>query len=51
MYNPFVPFTDAVLRQALQEGAYLFVIQRFNWPLVEKGKGFMVTVYKDTDGA
>lgn len=51
MYNPFVPFTDAVFKQTLQQGTYLLVIQRFNWPLVEKGKGFMVTVYRDTDEA
>lgn len=51
MYNPFVPFTDAVFKQTLQQGTYLLVIQRFNWPLVEKGNGFMVTVYRDTDEA
>lgn len=51
MYNPFVPFTEAVFRQILKEGTYLFVIQRFNWPLVEQGKGFMVTAYQDTDEA
>src|SRR5690606_7135646 len=51
MYNPFVPFTDAVFRQILSEGTHLFVIQRFNWPLVEKGKGFMVTAYQDADDA
>lgn len=51
MYNPFVPFTESVFRETLREGTYLFVIQRFHWPLVEKGKGFLVSPYRQADEA
>lgn len=45
MYNPFVPFTETVFRETLRAGTYLFVIQRFRWPLVEAGRGFLVSAY------
>lgn len=51
MYNPFTPFTETVFRESLREGVYIYVIQRFSWPLVEKGWGFMVSPYRDTDEA
>lgn len=51
MYNPFVPITETLFRQLLQEGYLFFVVQRFDWPLLERGKGFMVSPYSQQDDA
>lgn len=51
MYNPFIPFTKAILKAQVREGNRWFVIQRFPWPLVAAGKGFMVTAYQKEEDA
>ncbi len=51
MYNPFTPFTESIFKETLGNGFYYFIIQRFEWPLVEKGKGFMVTPFSEEEAA
>ena len=51
MYNPFLPFTQIVLTNLIVERKIFLVLQRFEWPMVEKCKGFLVTPYQKIEDA
>lgn len=51
LYNPFSPYTKSTLKEQISEGNRWFVLQRFKWPLVADGKGFMVTAYQNEEDA
>lgn len=44
-YNPFNHFTSDTVLQLLKAGAKFIVLQRFQWPGITSGKGFMATPY------
>lgn len=45
MYNPFVPFTEDILRSLKQDGMHFIVLQRFEWPRLNRATTFLVTPY------
>ncbi|CDS93692.1 conserved hypothetical protein [Sphingobacterium sp. PM2-P1-29] len=45
MYNPFVPFTEEILNALLQDGKHFLVLQRFEWPRLNRATTFLVTPY------
>lgn len=44
-YNPFELLTLIFLKNFQRNKQHLLVIQRFNWPGIPAGRGFMVTPY------
>jgi hypothetical protein len=46
-YNPFELFDLPTLKDMLRKGRNFLVIQRFSWPGIPAGKGFMVSAYQD----
>ena len=44
-YNPFELLTLMLLKNYQRSKQHLLVIQRFNWPGVPAGRGFMITPY------
>ena len=46
-YNPFEPVDLPLLLEMQRMHKHLLVIQRFSWPGVASGKGFMVTPYNN----
>ena len=50
-YNPFEPVDLPLLLEMQREQKYFLVIQRFSWPGVAPGKGFMVTPYEQEEPA
>ncbi|SEO10904.1 hypothetical protein SAMN05216436_1341 [bacterium A37T11] len=51
MYIPFEPLTMNLLQLSMQEHNHYIVLQRFSWPGVLPGKGFMASPYADLDEA
>ncbi len=50
-YNPFNNFTSDTVLQLLRAGANFIVLQRFQWPGIPHGKGYMATPYHDESTA
>ena len=50
-YNPFELLTLPLLKDLLRRHKYFIVVQRFNWPGIMTGKGFMVTPYEEQKSA
>jgi hypothetical protein len=46
-YNPFEILNIPMLKRITQHGNHFIVLQRFNWPGIEPGRGFMATPYAD----
>ena len=46
-YNPFEILNLPMTRRITQHGNHFIVLQRFNWPGIKEGFGFMATPYKD----
>ena len=46
-YNPFEILNLPMIRRLTQHGNHFIVLQRFNWPGIKEGNGFMATPYKD----
>ncbi len=46
-YNPFEILNLPMIRRITQHGNHFIVLQRFNWPGIKEGFGFMATPYKD----
>lgn len=44
-YNPFIQFETSTVLSLLKAGAKYIVLQRFQWPGIAPGKGFMATPY------
>jgi len=44
-YNPFELLTLTLLKNFQRNKQHLLIIQRFNWPGIPVGRGFMVTPY------
>lgn len=51
MYIPFLSYTMNSLIETLKTKVPFMVIQRFTWPGIEMGKGFMVSMYDDQEDA
>lgn len=51
MYIPFEQVTITLLHELVMRGYKDFVLQRFEWPSVIKGKGFMLSAYADRQQA
>jgi hypothetical protein len=51
MYNPFIQISLSIFENLIKTGYNYFVIQRFEWPKLETGKGFLVTAYQSSDEA
>lgn len=47
MYIPFEQVTVALYGELQERGYTIFVLQRFVWPSVGQGKGFMLSAYAD----
>lgn len=50
-YNPFELLTLILLKSFQRNKQHLLIIQRFNWPGIVAGKGFMVTPYASEKSA
>ena len=50
-YNPFELLTLPLLKNFQRSKQHLLVIQRFNWPGVPAGRGFMITPYMNENTA
>ncbi|MGN7885410.1 hypothetical protein [Dyadobacter sp. 22481] len=46
-YNPFEILNIPMLKRIAQHGSHFIVLQRFNWPGIAPGRGFMGTPYTD----
>ncbi|MDR6809753.1 hypothetical protein J2Y45_006866 [Dyadobacter sp. BE34] len=46
-YNPFEILNLPMIRRITQHGNHFIVLQRFKWPGIKEGFGFMATPYKD----
>lgn len=46
LYNPFEPLTRSSFQQFVEQGYRDFVLQRFEWPDVVKGTGFLLSPYR-----
>ncbi|KAA0992107.1 hypothetical protein [Dyadobacter aurulentus] len=46
-YNPFEILNLPMIRRLTQHGNHFIVLQRFNWPGIREGNGFIATPYKD----
>jgi hypothetical protein len=45
-YNPFLRMNSAAISKLIENGTPYVVIQRFEWPGVPRGKGFLVCAYR-----
>jgi len=45
-YNPFLRISSAAISKLIENGTPYVVIQRFKWPGVPPGKGFLVCAYR-----
>jgi hypothetical protein len=45
LYNPFEQLTLPTFRSFLEQGYCYFVLQRFGWPDVSSGRGFLLSRY------
>ncbi|CAG5006786.1 hypothetical protein DYBT9275_03896 [Dyadobacter sp. CECT 9275] len=50
-YNPFEILNLPMIRYLIQHGRHFIVLQRFNWPGIKQGRGFMATPYADEKSA
>lgn len=44
-YNPFEILNLPIIRRLISHGNHFIVLQRFNWPGIAEGHGFMATPY------
>lgn len=51
MYIPFEQVTVKLFHDLVERGYKHYVLQRFEWPGVAKGKGFMLSPYADEQSA
>lgn len=51
LYNPFEQLTRSIFHELVDQGFRDFVLQRFEWPDVNTGKGFMLTPYSTQEQA
>jgi len=51
LYNPFEQLTRATFQEFLEQGYRDFVLQRFEWPDVVKGTGFLLSPYWSAEEA
>ncbi|MEZ2442792.1 hypothetical protein AB6805_13805 [Chitinophaga sp. RCC_12] len=47
IYNPFDKLTEAIMLSCLKSGKFFWIVQRFYWPDVPAGKGFIACPYDD----
>lgn len=50
-YNPFEILNLPMVRRLVQHGNHYIVLQRFNWPGIKEGAGFLATPYQDEASA
>lgn len=46
-YNLLEILNIPMLKRITQHGSHFILLQRFNWPGIEPGRGFMATPYSD----
>ncbi|HCU46063.1 MAG TPA: hypothetical protein DF610_15515, partial [Sphingobacterium sp.] len=51
LYNTFEQLTRATFQEFLEQGYRDFVMQRFEWPDVTKGTGFLLSPYWSAEEA
>ncbi|QJB34894.1 hypothetical protein HF324_27620 [Chitinophaga oryzae] len=50
-YNPFDRLTESMIQFSVIMGEKYWIVQRFEWPGVPSGKGFMVSRYSKKENA
>lgn len=51
LYNPFEQLSHSSFQELLDKGYRDFVLQRFEWPDISKGSGFLLSPYWKTEEA